>query len=299
MGYKVLTIEQVEQFMELGWCKLESAYSERDALAAQAVVWRRLESRGVYKDDRSTWTQPMVRMNENYDTPEFRRCKTDRLRDAIEDLIGAGRWALREKPIGWGWWPVNFFSGADRPWDVPVEGWHVDGIHHPQFVDSKEQGLLLLCLFSEIKPRGGGTLVAEGSHKAVANVLADHPEGLAVKDVNRITKEQPWFDRLTGAVPLEKSVNRIDFFMNNTYMDSQKGISLKVAETTGAPGDVIIGHPFLFHAASQNHAGIPRFMCNNQAPLKDRIVLEREDGDYTPLETSIRNALRAHGTKRD
>jgi hypothetical protein len=295
MSYKVLTKEQVEQFMELGWVKLEQAYSEQDALAAQDVVWEKLESRGVSKNDRSTWTQAMVHMRENYDTPEFRRCKTQRMTDAIEDLIGRGRWAMRDEPIRWGWWPVNFFSGADQPWDVPTLKWHVDGIHHPQYLHSKEQGLLLLCLFSEIKPRGGGTLVAEGSHKVIANILARHPEGLDVKDVNRLPNEHPWFAKLTGAAPMGENENRIDYFMNRTYTDDN-GFTLKVTETTGAPGDIIIGHPFLYHAASSNHSGIPRFMCNNQGPLIDDITLERSNADeYTPLEISIRSAIGSGG----
>lgn len=288
----VLTASQIEQFMEAGWIKLEEAYSAEQALAACDHVWSQVEKRGVDRRDPGTWTQPMVRMNENYSTPAFAACQTERLRGAVEDLIGEGRWYHRNKPIGWGWWPVNFAHGADRPWDVPTEGWHVDGIHHPQFIDSPEQGLLLLCLFSEIRPRGGGTLVAEGSHRIVARVLADHPEGLGVRQVIDLAKAHPWLAALTGGAPLEDpSASRIETFMDRTAVDAD-GSRLRVVEMTGGPGDVVIGHPFLFHAASQNHSGVPRFMCNNQAPLNDRLLLNRTAGDaYSPLELSIRGAL--------
>ncbi|HZG88156.1 phytanoyl-CoA dioxygenase family protein [Paenibacillus sp.] len=293
MPLNELSEAQVEQFMEKGWVKLEQAYSVEAALAAKAYVWSQVEKRGVRRDDPSTWTQPILRMNENYDTPEFRACQTERLRGAIEDLIGAGQWAFRDRPIYWGWWPVNFHLGADKPWDVPTEAWHIDGIHHPQYIDSPEQGLLLLCLFSDIRERGGGTLVVEGSHRIVARILRDHPEGLAVKDVNELAKRHPYLAELTGRAPLPDGASRIERFMNRDTVD-ETGVRLRVVETTGGPGDVIIGHPFLFHAASQNHSGIPRFMCNNQAPLKEKIKLRRQAGDtHTPLERSILRAIGA------
>ncbi|HZG77937.1 MAG TPA: phytanoyl-CoA dioxygenase family protein [Paenibacillus sp.] len=292
MSPNVLTDAQVEHFMEKGWVKLERAYPAEVALAAQAYVWSQVEKRDVLRGDRSTWTMPMVRMNENYDTPEFRACKTERLLGAIEDLIGAGQWTLRDQPIRWGWWPVNFSHGADKPWDVPTEAWHVDGIHHPQYIDSPEQGLLLLCLFSDIRPKGGGTLVVEGSHNIVARILADHPDGLSVKEVNELAKRHPYLAELTGnAPPIDPALSREERFMERVEVDD-RGNRLRVVETTGGPGDVIIGHPFLFHAASPNHSGVPRFMCNNQAPLKDRIRLRREpDESHTPLELSILRAL--------
>ncbi len=69
------------------------------------------------------------------------------------------------------------------------------------------------------------------------------------------------------------------------------GTRLRVIETTGAPGDVIFCHPFLYHAASQNHSGVPRFMCNRTTPLYDKLQLQRDDNEYSPVEHSIRGAL--------
>jgi hypothetical protein len=289
---KVLSSAQIEQFMEKGWVMLEQAFSEKHALAAQDYVWKQVEKRGVKRDEPETWTQPMVRMNENYDSPEFRACKTDRLCNAIEDLLGEGRYINRDKPIQWGWWPVNFSHGADRKWDVPTEAWHVDGIHYPQFVDSGDQGLLTLSLFSETKPGAGGTLVAEYSHNIVANILNKHPEGLEVKELIALTKQHPWIAELTGNAPAsDPHISRVDRFMNRVTIDD-KGNRLRVVEITGAPGDVILGHPFVFHAASQNHSGKPRFMCNARAPMTDKMELYREHLDeYSPVELSIKRAI--------
>ena len=327
MTYKVLTEAQVEQFMEKGWVKLEGAYAREDALAAQDYLWTEVEKRSsVRRSDKSTWTEPMVRINEAFLTPAFARCNTARLGDAIEDLIGQGRWANRtvygetEQLSGFGWWPVNFFLDADRPWTVPVHGWHWDGIHFRHFIDSPEQGLLCLCLFSDIAHRGGGTFIVEGSHKVVARFLERHPEGLELNEaIGMLNREHPYLSELTGAgrraaassggdiyadpggegaeeaggslSPEDEAQARIDKFMSRETVDAD-GFALRVLETTGGPGDAILCHPFLYHSSSQNMIGVPRFMCNRTTPLKERMNLNRaNEADYSPLELSIRRAL--------
>jgi ectoine hydroxylase-related dioxygenase (phytanoyl-CoA dioxygenase family) len=80
--------------------------------------------------------------------------------------------------------------------------------------------------------------------------------------------------------------------MNETHTD-EDGTELHVSEITAQAGDVFLCHPFLIHAASPNHSGVPRFMCNRTTPLRDRMNLQRPDGDYSPVEISIRKALSA------
>lgn len=314
MTGKVLNKSQIEQFIELGWVKLDEAFPREAALAAQDYLWNKLEDRGVRKQDRATWTQPLIRINENYSTEEFQRCNTPRLADGIEDLVGAGRLVNRsvyretEFQAAYGWWPVNFALDADKPWDVPVKGWHWDGIHFRHAVDSPDQGLLCLCLFSEVGHRGGGTLIAEGSHKVVARLLSRHPGGLEHKDAIALAnRSHPWLAELTGtsapdSLPLHNGLkagdergsdtagSRIETFMKRWYTD-EDGVQLRVLETIGSPGDVFLCHPFLYHASSQNHAGVPRFMCNRTTPLQERLQLRRDgSSEYSPLELSIRKA---------
>jgi hypothetical protein len=292
MKFKVLSEEQVERFIATGHVRLEEAFPRGQALAAQQFLWDRLAERGVCRDDRATWTEPMVHLKEGYDDPVFQACQTERLSDAIEDLIGPGRWAGRGKPSGWGWWPVNFAVGADRPWDVPTAGWHWDGQHFRHSVTAREQGLLLLPHFSDVGPRGGGTLVADGSHQVVARLLAGYPDGVEHQEaLGRCRKEHPWLAELTGvtATP-EVAADRVGHFMGRTFTDGH-GTPLHVSETTAGPGDVILCHPFLYHAASQNHSGVPRFMCNRTTPLAAPMNLSRPAGDYSPVEISIRHAL--------
>ena len=289
MSYRVFTDSQVEEFVELGFVRLEEAFSREKASAAQDFLWEKLEKRNIQKDDPDSWTEPMVHLQETYDEPVFRACMTERLQDAIEDLVGRGRWADRGTSIGWGWWPVNFSLGADQPWDVPRGGWHWDGIQFAHTVTAPDQGLLLLPHFSEVGPQGGGTLVAAGSHEIVARFLQEHPDGIQLGDaLPACNQGHPWLSALTGVT--ESVGNRIETLMERETIDAA-GTSLRVVETNAHPGDVIFCHPFLYHAASSNHSGVPRFMCNRTTPLKAPMCLNREDGDYSPVERSIRQGL--------
>ncbi|MBM7564265.1 phytanoyl-CoA dioxygenase family protein [Paenibacillus sacheonensis] len=316
MNAKVLTQSQVEQFIELGYVHLEEAFPRKSALAAQDFLWTQVEKQGIKKADRSTWNRPMVHIKEQFDGDEFQVCNTSRLADAIEDLVGAGRWKERSvygqagDKTQWGWWPINFAAGADRPWDVPAQGWHWDGMSRPHYMDSPEQGLLLLCVFSDIGKQSGSTLVAEGSHRIVANVLAEHDDGPLLHEAIQIAnRSHPWLRELTNtkegdaaaadiyandaaAVAESGTSGRIETFMERTHTDAN-GFRLRVVETPSAAGDVLLCHPFLYHCASQNHSGVPRFMCNRATPLVRRMNLNRADeSDYSPLETSIRRSIR-------
>lgn len=307
MAFKVLTDEQVGQFIEKGYMRLEEAFPRANALAAQDYIWERLAERGILKEDSSTWTEPMPHLKEAYDTPEFEACQTERLDDAIEALVGPGRWRGRGSRVTWGWWPVNFSKGTDGPWDVPTGGWHWDGIHFRHSLDAPDQGLLLLCMFSETGSRGGATLVAEGSHRVVARHLRENPDSELGPAIRGCNLSHPWLAELTGVKAgdgqrdvyeegessSESSGDRIRRFMETTTVDDH-GTPLRVAEAVSSPGDVYLCHPFLYHTAASNHSGQPRFMCNRTTPLKERMRLHREDGDYSPVEVSIRNALSIH-----
>lgn len=297
---RVLNRDAIDHFIDRGWVRVEEAFAAEDALAVQAAIWRRMEPLGVLRSDPSTWTQPRVHLRESYRGPEFQRCDTPRLRGAIEELVGRGRLLNPDTPA-WGWWPVNFSVGRDRPWTVPRTGWHWDGHHFRHYVDSPDQGLLILCLFSAILPQGGGTLLAEGSHMAVARLLARHPEGVDLVDaIGELNRSHPWFHALAGEpdpVPDENTdaraaAERIRRFMQETAED-EDGTRLRVVEAIGGPGDVYLCHPFLYHAASANHRDRPRFICNRIGTLSAPMRI-REGGpavDLSPVEISIRRAL--------
>src|SRR5204862_706391 len=153
----VLADSDLVQLVERGWCTVRGAFTAEQARAARAVVWRRMEAkRAIREADPSTWP-PAYDIEEHLTDPAVLGCFTDRLAAAIEELVGEGRWTGERR---WGFWPVSFHYGADHPAQWPAYGWHVDGNWFRHTVDCPRQGLLLVGLFSDIAPGGGGMVVS-------------------------------------------------------------------------------------------------------------------------------------------
>jgi hypothetical protein len=156
---------------------------------------------------------------------------------------------------------VNFRRGADEPWVKPSPasgGWHKDGSFFRHFLDSREQGLLTIVYWSDVRHQGGGTFIAPDSIKVVARYLADHPEGI---------------DPKAGFGHLINECREFE-------------------EITGETGDFIILHPFMLHASSNNHSGTVRFMTNPPVVLKEPMNLNRADpADFSLIERATLHAL--------
>jgi hypothetical protein len=61
---------------------------------------------------------------------------------------------------------------------------------------------------------------------------------------------------------------------------------------TGAAGDVILAHPFLFHTKGFKREGPPRILSNTEAGLHQPMNLARADPrEYSILERSVLQAL--------
>ncbi|MBO3749483.1 phytanoyl-CoA dioxygenase family protein [Streptosporangiaceae bacterium NEAU-GS5] len=257
MRTRVLGPEEIERFMDSGYATVRQAFTARQAAAACECVWRRMEQKaGIRRSDPSTWPE-RYDIAEHLRNAEVLECFTDRLADAIGQLVGEHNWRGERR---WGFWPVNFSFGRSRPYDFPATSWHIDGNWFRHTVDSPKQGLLVIGLFTDVEPRGGGTILSLGSHKRTARVLAAHPEGMDHRDLFREVL----------SVPIG------DFY-----------------EVTGSAGDVVLAHPFLFHTKGMKHRGAPRIISNTEAGLRRPMTLAGAPGDeYTILEQSIRRALR-------
>lgn len=174
---------------------------------------------------------------------EAKEAKTPREPQAVPQARGAG----------WG------ASGA----------WHVDGSHFMHRVDSREQGLLPIFLFSDIGAFDGGTALAVGSHLTVAGILAAHAQagggGLAGSRVSRAALASP-------------------------------GVLDDVEEVRGRAGDVCLVHPFLLHARGTNlgRGGVDsvRFICNPCVALTSELRLDHADPALaTPVERPVMRAV--------
>jgi len=153
----------------------------RDAIAPD-VIRRCVEAiedelcrHGVDPRDRTTWTEPVVRLA-CPEGPAFAEAGTSpALRAAYDELLGPGRW-IRREGVG-GTLPVRFPSLRD-PGDA---GWHIDGSYDVDGawwanVRSRGRGLLALFLFTDVSDDDAPTELIVGSHLDVPRVLAPFGE---------------------------------------------------------------------------------------------------------------------------
>ncbi|MDP9383378.1 MAG: hypothetical protein M3Q29_25185 [Chloroflexota bacterium] len=255
-SYQVLTDEQIESFVTRGYVVLHDCFSRDAAKALTDKAWVRL---GYDPEDPSTWEQAVIHMptHERFDVREF----APKVWAAACDLLG-GEDRVKQ-PYTWGdGFIVNLHEGADRPWAPPspsVGGWHKDGDFFRHFLDSPEQGLLTLVLWSDIEHRGRATFVAADSVPVVARYLVEHPEGV-----------------LPTEFPVRSLIAECSDFV----------------EATGRVGDVYLLHPYILHAKSQNLLGVPRLITNPPVHLKEPLSFNRPDpAEYSPVELAVLRGL--------
>ena len=258
--YQVLTEDQVEHFLSRGYVVLHDCFSRDAARAWTDQAFVRL---GYDPNDPSTWKEAVIHMpsHQRVDVKEF----APRVWGAVCDLLGGEE--RIQQPYNWGdGFIVNLREGADRPWEPPspsVKGWHKDGDFFRHFLDSPEQGLLTLVLWSDVLPRGGATFVAADSVPVVARFLAEHPEGVLPNE----------FDHRSLIAQCHDFV-----------------------EATGQVGDVFLLHPYILHAKSQNLLGIPRLITNPPVHLREPMNFNRPNpDDFSPVELAV---LRGLGVER-
>jgi hypothetical protein len=145
----------------------------------------------------------------------------------------------------------------DRP-PSQLGTWHKDTRDGLDFFDAPSPGLVLLLLWSDISPRGGGTHLVTDSIAPVARHLLAHPEGV----------------------------------VNNGEVDPFGPLGFgcsRFVELTGRAGDVAILHPFLLHGRSGNYSGRPRIITNPHATF--RAPLDFTAGGRSLVERAILRAL--------
>ncbi|HEY2996421.1 MAG TPA: phytanoyl-CoA dioxygenase family protein [Methylomirabilota bacterium] len=251
----------MERFLVDGYVVLPGAVPADVILECQDVVWRELSSRGVERGDRSTWTQPVVRLSTPDVSPFVAAGTSPALWEAYDQLLGDGRWSKR-RGVG-GTIPVRFPSEAD-PGDA---GWHIDGSFDgpdgSYWVNarSKLRGLLVLFLLTDVDEGSAPTRILEGSHLDVPRVLAPAgDEGMSFGDVAPRLPASTFERRRVFAV--------------------------------GRAGDVYVCHPFLVHAASWPHRGTqPRMIAQPGVGILEPFAL-RAGVEVCPVEAAILRGLR-------
>ena len=119
---------------------------------------------------------------------------------------------------------------------------------------------MMLFLFSGVGEQDAPTRIRVGSHLDIARQLAPAGEaGLTLREL--------------AADNFAASAHRPEVL------------------ATGRPGTVYLCHPFLVHAAQPHHGTEPRFMAQPPLLPREPLRLDRADGDYSPVEIAIRQAL--------
>ena len=85
--------------------------------------------------------------------------------------------------------------------------------------------------------------------------------------------------------------------MSHLVLD-QMGAERPEALATGEAGTVYLCHPFLVHAAQMHRGSEPRFMAQPPLHPAEPLQLDRVNGEYSPVEMAIRQALRRSWLKR-
>lgn len=253
---KVLTPDQVEQFIEEGYTYLRGGFPREFAEPVLKQVWDLLPE-GTKRDDPTTWKQETMGTRGGPKGPEVAALYTPRVRAAFDDVTGEGRWVERGERTGA--WPVIFPGFAQKPW-APNNGWHVDGGGQRR-VNGPQQALIAIMLFSDIGPGDGGTAIRPGSHKIAARLLHEaEPNGLTTGELNHLAPKHS--EHITPV------------------------------EAQGEIGDLVICHGYIVHSGSRNTGTKPRIITNNCIALKEPMVFDRPNrDDLSPVERAIADAI--------
>jgi hypothetical protein len=159
-----------------------------------------------------------------------------------------------------------------------LDNWHVDGDFFVHYLDSPEQALLVIPVFTDIHSRGGATYIAPEGIELVARKLAQYPEGMLQTSLS--------FTPSTSTLPEPK--DDPDYW---STMDAARQCT-QFVELTGEVGDVILLHPFMLHSASKNYLRTPRVITNPPVALRAPFVFDRENAEeYSLVERKTLLAL--------
>ena len=263
---RVLSEAQMDQFVNEGFVKLESAFLPATANEARAILW---QATGCDPEERKTWTRPVVRLGDFAQEPFCQAVNTAVLHAAFDELVGVDRWIPRQSLGGF----VVRFPHADDPGDT---GWHIDASFPAaecpaSYFDwrvnirSDSRALLMLFLFSDVSEQDAPTRIRLGSHLIVPPILAPAGDaGMSMVEISRLA--------------------------------TQDTARLPEGTATGAAGTVYLCHPFLVHAGQPHRGSTPRFLAQPPLVPKVRFELTRGDGNYSLVEQAIRLGL---GKMRD
>ncbi|KAI0669131.1 hypothetical protein C8Q78DRAFT_978137 [Trametes maxima] len=293
-AYTHLTEEEVEFFLENGYIVVKGAFSRAKAAAFTRDMWTRL---GLDPLAPETWPADKERIHMPVHLREPVASFAPRVWEIMKELLG-GEERIDDASSAWGDSFIVNLGPADQrtsraPVDPPppavdprtLDNWHVDGDFFVHFLDSPEQALLTIPVFSDIRPGGGATYIAPQGVAMVARYLAAHPEGVVPKHLA--------FFPDTGDDDDGARTEDVPGYWSHCAAARR---CTAFVELTADVGDVVLLHPLMLHSASRNALRVPRVITNPPVALREPFCFSREDpGEYSLVE---RATLRALGVDR-
>ncbi|KAJ9653805.1 hypothetical protein H2198_007033 [Neophaeococcomyces mojaviensis] len=267
-----LSQADIDHFLQHGYVKIPACFSQKAADNVTSSLWTRL---GVSATDKSTWsTIPNLNAG-RVNMPSHRTFSAKEFApnawSAICELVGGEEKISNEHQTWNDGLIVNFGTPETAGVDIKpqeLQGWHVDGDFFVHYLDSPEQALLVIPLFSDIRPGGGGTYICPSAIKHIAQYLYANPAGVTPRFTPRAKNPSlsdedtlAFFNDLAASFPDEAFV-----------------------EVTGSVGDVFLLHPLMLHSASNNKLRELRIITNPPVSLKHPFQLQRDDGAYSVVE---------------
>lgn len=256
-----LTPQQIDQFINKGFIKIENAFAAELADECRSILWK---AANCAPHNPTTWTEPVIRIGELSDEAFVQSANTTILHNAFDQLVGKGNWIPK---TSLGSFPLRF------PNTKPANdtGWHVDASFAGEDasnyfewrinVHSKARGLLMLFLFSDVSEKDAPTLIKSGSHFDVAKIL--EPAG-------------------------EKGLSFMELAERIQSIPTKEEVA-----ATGKAGTVYLCHPFIVHAA-QNHTGTtPKYMAQPALLTKNDFGFSKEEEGLCAVEKAILLGLKA------
>jgi hypothetical protein len=243
MGSDVLSNDDIDRFVEDGYLALRGAVSPEVAteISHSAASF-------VSIDAAECWTLGRASITE---LPVLERAVSPAVRAAFDQLAGDGRWQVARE---WGF-PIRL-PGTVTP------AWHIDGDWFTHHLTSADQMLTPIFLWRDVGSFDSPTLLAPGSHRAVAKLIARfEPDGISGPDIVSVVHAELRLDA--------------------------------VIEATGAAGDVFVCHPFLAHSINPAGPSTPRLISNVAVHGSNPLALTGSLSDLTPVEAAIAPALRS------
>ena len=290
---QLLKRDQAWHFIQKGYVIVKSAFPARIATSVCSQAWRDLrENHDVDARDSRSWQRqfhgpggiPGYVRTAGSGRRFVLREAAPKAFQALVDVVGGTRRLPNDgAEMAWGDGAVaNLGAGESvaphreqapsprqRSWHKARQrSWHKDGWHFRHYLDSPEQGLLVVPIFSNILPNSGGTHIATDSIAPVARLLAANRQGLHADSVQGSGYLIP------GLVEQCRNFQ----------------------ELTGEAGDMAVLHPFMLHRPCVNPSPRPRFIANAALVLREPMHFHRQQGDaHSLVELAVLRALGTNG----